>query len=452
MIATDGAGRVLVPERAGGRVLVFDNARRGNVLLRSFGQGILVDPYAVAVDDREDIYVADRGLNAIVVFDAYVNNSGKYEINGTKGVALRQFDEPRQLVVDYLPRTYVVEAGNLRVQPLELAGTELRELFAFGLADIAGLSAPEGIAVDLTGHMFVSSSDASGVVHYFDQRGASLGVVAASGTGTGQVNAPRGMMVDPVGRLLVADSGNNRVSLFNSVAGGLAPLASFGTLGAGNGEFSGVSSVSLAPGAMLYAADPGNGRIARLRFDDQDHDNALDAQDTCPGVADPKQNDHDGDGAGDLCDLDDDGDGLPDSVDACPISAPILDANGDGCGDPISVANTPASYARVSQRAPGKITGRASADRLGVRQVQVAVALRTKHGCRWLDPQSGRLKRGSCAHPSFNRATGTRKWRFNMHANNLPDGRYIVLTRAQQKRSGLWEPARNVKTRFQVIR
>jgi len=88
-----------------------------------------------------------------------------------------------------------------------------------------------------------------------------LGGVVGAGSAPGQVGAPRGLETDQVDRLLVADSGNDRVSLFNAYNAGAGHVGSFGVTGSGTGEFTGPSSVSLAPGAMLYVGDLGNNRV-----------------------------------------------------------------------------------------------------------------------------------------------------------------------------------------------
>ncbi len=79
-------------------------------------------------------------------------------------------------------------------------------------------------------------------------------------------------------------------------------------------------------------------------FVDDDGDGVSNRYDTCPLLPDPSQADMDGDGAGDACDLcqtvadpsqaDSDGDGVGDACDSC------TDADGDGRGEPGHPAST----------------------------------------------------------------------------------------------------------------
>ena len=68
---------------------------------------------------------------------------------------------------------------------------------------------------------------------------------------------------------------------------------------------------------------------------DDDGDGVDDGVDNCPLDANPSQLDTDLDGEGDTCDTDDDGDGVDDGVDNCPleVNPGQLDTDLDGAGD-----------------------------------------------------------------------------------------------------------------------
>ena len=64
---------------------------------------------------------------------------------------------------------------------------------------------------------------------------------------------------------------------------------------------------------------------------DADGDGILDAEDNCPLVSNPGQENYDGDTEGDVCDSDDDNDGVLDEEDAHPMSSQEATVVIDGC-------------------------------------------------------------------------------------------------------------------------
>ncbi|MBI5310685.1 MAG: thrombospondin type 3 repeat-containing protein [Actinobacteria bacterium] len=450
-IATDAAGRVYVPQRGAGLVYVYDSARNGNRLLGSIGSGRLQDPSAVAVDNRLTIYVADAARDAIVTFGSFITGAEYRGTDGVGGTALGQMRGVSVLATDPEPRLYAGEQGNQRVQAFDPARGALGSLFAFGVSDPPPFGPPAGLTLDSSNRFYVSSGSAGSDVRMFDTRGIFVATVIGPGSAVGQVDGARGLDADPASRLLVADSGNDRVALFDSAAGGFAPLAVFGTSGSGTGQFNNPASLARAPGALLYVADAANSRIVRLRYDDADHDGAIDALDNCPGLPNTDQVNHDGDSAGNACDDDDDGDGLPDAADPCATTNPLRDLNRDGCADPIVRALSPKSRANFrAGRGPARVSGRAQADTVGVARVQVAIVRRSSGRCAWWSSRRGRFVSGSCERPRWVRARGTSRWHLTTARSSYKRGSYSIRARAVQRVTGAVGQAAVPQSRFSV--
>lgn len=427
-ISTDRAGHVYVPMRGQGKVNVYDNARGGNRFLGSVGVGQLQDPIASVIDLRGYLYVADASLNAIVAYTPIFLGSTFLATSGTQGGGLGQFSGLRQLAADLEPRIYAAEAENGRVQALDPARGALTPLFAFGVTDPGPWGPLAGLALDSAGRFVASSASPTDAPRLYGPNGAFVGPIESAGSAAGQISGALGLAFDPVDRLMVADTGNNRVDLFNSVGGGLGFLTQFGSAGSGDGQFNQPGSVATAPGALVYVADNGNNRVVRLRYDDADRDSALDATDNCGGLANPTQGDIDSDNVGDACDSDIDGDLLPNSADKCPLIKPYTDRNKDGCQDPFSkISQLRKSSGYVALR------GTASGSSLGVARVEVAIA------------KPGAKRR-------FVRAKGTTRWSIKIKTSRLASGKYRVFTRAVQKRSRLTEPSERAKRTFRLSR
>lgn len=101
-----------------------------------------------------------------------------------------------------------------------------------------------------------------------------LGVTGAAGKGPGQFSFPRAVAVDGQGRVYVADSGNNRVQVFNADGSFVRQFGSTckldtreGCQGDGRGQFNEPWGIAVDGDGNVYVADTWNHRVQKF---DQD--------------------------------------------------------------------------------------------------------------------------------------------------------------------------------------
>ncbi|HWW81735.1 MAG TPA: hypothetical protein VNY82_19195, partial [Steroidobacteraceae bacterium] len=178
---------------------------------------------------------------------------------------------------------YVADSGNNRIRKVQnqsgvwtvstLAGDGTA-----GFADGAGASAhfnnPRGVAVDPTGIVYVADTGNNRI----RKIGTDVTVSTLAGDGTSgllngpaaasaRFNAPQGVAVDNQGNLYVADTGNSTVR-FISTSGTVSSVAGDGTVSSNDSpsaHFNGLIGVAVdGLTAFIYLADSGNQRIRRL--------------------------------------------------------------------------------------------------------------------------------------------------------------------------------------------
>lgn len=208
------------------------------------------------------------------------SNADGFDMHGPSGIAI----DPRG-------RVYVTDFGGKRV----LTWPDFEALQSCSQADgVIGageLAGPESVAVDVrTGLVFVADTLSHTVKAYRKQGSAwtktvTLGQEGVPGTGFDRFNFPRGLALDPDGRLFVADDFNNRILIFDpAITNGAAAADSIGA--GANGGFSGPKGLAMV-GHTLFVADYNKNRVLRFTGPFLTPDEVYVASGTFGGLSNP---------------------------------------------------------------------------------------------------------------------------------------------------------------------
>lgn len=180
-----------------------------------------------------------------------IAGNGTFGFGGDGAAATSaQLDYPRGLCVDASGNVYVADWGNNRIRKISgsnigtAAGNGVLSYAGDGgVATAAQFNAPSAVAVDPAGNIYVADT-ANNAVRQITSKGtvstfAGTGAAGFSGDGSAankaQLNAPQGVAVDSAGNVYIADTGNYRVRVVGT-NGNISTFAGNGSPGyAGDG-------------------------------------------------------------------------------------------------------------------------------------------------------------------------------------------------------------------------
>lgn len=214
------------PSPAGDGFFVLDAATpavrkldwEGNLLLER-NLPDLTNPQGFAVDQDENLYIADTGGDRVLklVRATGYQPDPLFPFNGFlggPGAGPGQLSGPTDVAVSGTgldQRIYVADPGNARVQQFNRAGVFLQEIGNQGPSP----ELAEPIRLEATGAGVMVLDRATQQLCRFSDRGVCLAVRGGQGTAPGQFREASGLSSTPDGRWLVSDRGNARVQLLS---------------------------------------------------------------------------------------------------------------------------------------------------------------------------------------------------------------------------------------------
>ena len=213
------------PEALHGTICDIDGEFYGTFGSFGEGEGQLVWPTAVALDNQHRVYVSDEHTHRISIFESSgefvsswgVHGSGPGELDGPSGIAFNGAED-----------LYVVDHQNNRVQKFTKDGRYLAS-FGEGGSRAGQLDLPWGVTIAASGDVYVADWQNDRILQ-FSGEGAFVDHYGESGRGDGQFHRPSSVAVDEEGYMYVADWGNERVQVLDPDGGFIVKLRGQATL------------------------------------------------------------------------------------------------------------------------------------------------------------------------------------------------------------------------------
>lgn len=205
---------------------------------------VLSNPFGVAVDQYNQIYIADPGTAVVIVYsdpDAYLG-----------GIFVT--DEPHGVAVDSDSNIYVADFNVPgAVNEYNSGGTVLNTWTGNGQGVTFSLC--NGVYLDGSSNMYVSDFG-NHLVHVFDSTGTFVDLVPLYDSANPPLPGPVGIILDSGGYVYVADANKDIIHKV-SPTDQIYPI--------GSGILDAPQNIAMDPAGNLYVTDMANHRVLKLK-------------------------------------------------------------------------------------------------------------------------------------------------------------------------------------------
>ena len=249
-VAVNDRDEIVVADQCNHRVQVFDS---NGTFLRSFGHlglnaGELHHPVGIAIDKDRNVFVAEWGNHRVQIFSWEGRHLGSF---GGKGSLDSQLSFPWGLSLDSTGNVIVADTGNKLIKIFTPDGR-----FVMKIGGQGSLSEP--VHCVQCGEYFIVSDPSEHCIKVFNREGHFQYKIGKKGKGVGEFDFPRFLSVTQSKHLLVCEKDNHRIQVFE-LDGKF--VGKFGTNGSKLGEFLCPLTVAVLSNDQIVVCDNNNHRI-----------------------------------------------------------------------------------------------------------------------------------------------------------------------------------------------
>lgn len=258
-LAVDSKNNLYVADQKVGAIFIFNTETREVELIKNKTNAHFVRIVGLAMDDGDRLFVSDPGLRHVLVFDSTHKATDVITDGMVEPSSLAIDRENRQLYISdvNLDQVLVYDADTLKLKRKMGTTGKNHELTTPG-----DFAKPTGMAVDQEGNLYVCDT-LNDRIEVFDADGKFISTYGKNGDGPGYFARPKGIAVDGDGHIWVADGMQDRVQVFNNE---WQLLITFGGHGLLPGQFQGLVGVAIDKNNRVFTSEIYPGRVQQFRY------------------------------------------------------------------------------------------------------------------------------------------------------------------------------------------